>query len=115
MRTTARLAAEIARMRAERPKRPYRDICEALAIVGQGGAPDPGMAKLIEAGYEPRRASTRARLGLEEARVCPMCKRRRRQSKPRPSRVVTPAETWFRALPRVVRLNIIMDAYRVRE
>lgn len=37
---------------------------EFLNIIKDDGSPDPGLAKMIMDGYEPRKESTRARLGL---------------------------------------------------
>jgi|SRR5581483_1343331 len=60
----ARLARQIKKMRQSNPPTLYRKICISLNIVKEDGQPDPGLAKLIEGGYEPRKESTRARLGL---------------------------------------------------
>lgn len=63
-RPVAHLAHEIKKMRRFQPPLLYRKICVALGIRKENGQPDPGLAKLIEQGYEPRKESTRARLGL---------------------------------------------------
>jgi hypothetical protein len=60
----------------------YSKICEDLDIRKADGSPDPGMAKLLENGYEPRKKETRARLYLFPLQVCPACHRKLKRAKP---------------------------------
>ena len=70
------LKNKIIRLRAKSPKVHYSEICRRLAIFKDDGAPDTGLAKLIENGYEPRTEALRSRLGLGAVKICPHCHRR---------------------------------------
>lgn len=62
--TSALLRRKIKALRAKSPPVPYRKICLQLHVVDAYGEPEPSLARLIERGFEPRKESTRARLGL---------------------------------------------------
>lgn len=97
-RTATSLSRQIARFRARTPRVTYRAISARLDIRKPNGEADPGMAKLLENGYEPKREATRARLGLAGGHVCPRCHRKTRAAARRVVRPMSEADRYWRAL-----------------
>lgn len=114
MPTVASLRRKIRALRAKTPQVSYRAICKELHIFKPDGSPDPGMAKLLRDGYEPKLPATRERLGIVEADVCERCHRplKKMVRKPRPERKPHPAAAWLRNLDGAQRSD---DVFHYRE